>query len=458
MKTSTRSDLSPLGFVRQVASATLCGALLLGPIATQAQDNPPAPPSAPKPPPQAAPTPPPSPPDPIPAPPPPDKPAPPPPTVVKPGTPGFDATTPPGHHGGDRKHHGPAPGPSKERRPRAKQPFMGVVISPVEPALASQLGLPEGAGVLVRAVMEDSPADKGGVKEHDVIQYFNDQLLVNEPQLQTLVLQAGAGTAVKLTVFRGGKSQILTVTVGETEMFAKPRPPRDDDDDDAPDIHPPMHRWHVPSPPPAVQPGDTYVPGKPRPDNDFYRRELLELQKRLQELQSRSLKTDELRQEIERFRARMEHLRTKKMGDSNEPAEPKKKPGQSPPPAPAPGADARTKGEPSAPEPPKAAPLQLHGGTITVLSTDNTTLTTWKNDKGSGELRVRNGQKMLSFRGPDGKQLFAGAVDTPEQRLKLPPEAREQLERIENSVKIEVRPAEKPDAAPSDDAKPQPQS
>src|SRR6476659_10127494 len=81
----------------------------------------------------------------------------------------------------------PRPEPQRIARPAPdKVPFLGIVLGPVDESLAAQLNLQDGVGVLVRAVMPDSPAAKAGVQQHDVIRNFNDQLLINEPQLQAL--------------------------------------------------------------------------------------------------------------------------------------------------------------------------------------------------------------------------------------------------------------------------------
>src|SRR5436190_3451070 len=102
----------------------------------------------------------------------------------------------------------------------AKVPFLGLALGQVDESLASQLNLPEGAGVLVLAVLPDSPAAKAGVLKHDVLHHFNDQLLVNEPQLQTLVRQAGTGADVTLKMLRKGREETVIVKLGEHDELA----------------------------------------------------------------------------------------------------------------------------------------------------------------------------------------------------------------------------------------------
>ena len=47
--------------------------------------------------------------------------------------------------------------------------WLGIASSKIDAVLASQLDLPEGVGAAVKLVMPDSPAEKSGIKNHDVI-------------------------------------------------------------------------------------------------------------------------------------------------------------------------------------------------------------------------------------------------------------------------------------------------
>lgn len=97
----------------------------------------------------------------------------------------------------------------------AKGPYLGVVTGAVSPQVRAQLDLPEGVGVAVEAVAEGSPAAKAGVRRHDVIRAFNDQVICSPEQLSTLVRLVGAGTEAPLAILRGGREQVLDVTIEE---------------------------------------------------------------------------------------------------------------------------------------------------------------------------------------------------------------------------------------------------
>ncbi|MEM6560375.1 MAG: PDZ domain-containing protein [Planctomycetota bacterium] len=96
--------------------------------------------------------------------------------------------------------------------------FVGVGTSEVGPALAAQLGLPEGMGLLVEVVVDDSPAMAAGVEVNDVLVKFDDQMVVNTPQLTTLIRMKEPGETVKLTLIRKAQEQVIDVELGEQEV------------------------------------------------------------------------------------------------------------------------------------------------------------------------------------------------------------------------------------------------
>ena len=97
-----------------------------------------------------------------------------------------------------------------------KYGFLGVGLGPVPPALADQLGLVKGEGVLVADVEKDSPADKAGFVENDVITKVEDQIILAEEQLRKLIGHTKPGMVLNVEVIRKTKRQVLTVTLGAT--------------------------------------------------------------------------------------------------------------------------------------------------------------------------------------------------------------------------------------------------
>ena len=108
-----------------------------------------------------------------------------------------------------------APSNSAEKRDRVT--YFGVAPEPVSEELRDQLPLRRGEGILVGAVVIDSPAAQAGIHLHDILLRFDDQILVEPGQLKALVQMRNPGEKVKLTLMRKGVQQAVEVTLAQTE-------------------------------------------------------------------------------------------------------------------------------------------------------------------------------------------------------------------------------------------------
>jgi len=104
---------------------------------------------------------------------------------------------------------------------KEKMTFLGVGASPAPPVLTHQLHLPADFGLVVDEVVPDSPADKAGLKEFDLLQKLDEQLLVDDRQLTALIHSHKPGETVTLTVIREGKPLTLKAKLGEHEEAAE---------------------------------------------------------------------------------------------------------------------------------------------------------------------------------------------------------------------------------------------
>jgi hypothetical protein len=141
---------------------------------------------------------------------------------------------------------------------KEKAAYLGTGTSPASATLREQLKLPKGIGLTVDFVDKDSPAASAGLQQHDVLTKIDDQLLVNMPQLATLVRTHKAGDSVKLTYIRAGTENTVDVKLVEKEVPVL--------DDAIMNIQP----FTLPVPPPGLVPGvaprgDILLP---RPGND----------------------------------------------------------------------------------------------------------------------------------------------------------------------------------------------
>jgi serine protease Do len=94
--------------------------------------------------------------------------------------------------------------------------YLGVQIKDVtDTALAKRLGVPGEGGVLVTQVFPDSPSEKAGLKEGDVITALAGKPVKESRELQNIVAGLPTGKPVDLAVIRDGKPKDLSVKIAE---------------------------------------------------------------------------------------------------------------------------------------------------------------------------------------------------------------------------------------------------
>jgi serine protease Do len=105
---------------------------------------------------------------------------------------------------------------------RIVRAYLGVRYVALDPQTAQANNLPVDNGAWVQAsddqnpgVVAGSPAEKGGVKEGDIITKINGDSITSTSSLQSLVGKYKPGDKVTLTINRDGKTQTLTVTLEE---------------------------------------------------------------------------------------------------------------------------------------------------------------------------------------------------------------------------------------------------
>jgi hypothetical protein len=87
---------------------------------------------------------------------------------------------------------------------------LGARVESVSAALAEQLDLPKGQGLVVREVLPDTAASKAGVKLHDVLLEFNGKAVPNRVEDFTRMLaDVKPDAAVELVVVRKGKKETI---------------------------------------------------------------------------------------------------------------------------------------------------------------------------------------------------------------------------------------------------------
>jgi serine protease DegQ len=101
------------------------------------------------------------------------------------------------------------------RNGRATHSYLGITPGQVTQEIAAQLGLDEARGVLVRDVVEGSPAAEARLQPGDVIVGIDEARIETVEDLFGELRQRRPGTQARLTIIRDGQSQEVTVTLAD---------------------------------------------------------------------------------------------------------------------------------------------------------------------------------------------------------------------------------------------------
>ncbi|MBL0381656.1 MAG: DegQ family serine endoprotease [Desulfofustis sp. PB-SRB1] len=93
--------------------------------------------------------------------------------------------------------------------------WLGVGIQDIDEQLAQSFNLPDSNGILVTEVHPDTPAEKGGIKEGDVIVKLDNEAVADVAELRNGIAMTSPGTDLAIEIFRDGTSQTIKVTIGE---------------------------------------------------------------------------------------------------------------------------------------------------------------------------------------------------------------------------------------------------
>lgn len=91
--------------------------------------------------------------------------------------------------------------------------YMGAGVQDITPELARAFKLANSQGAAITSVEAGSPAEKGGLKEGDVVTAINGEPVSDAGHLRLRISRTAPGSAVKLTVQRPEGQRELTVTL-----------------------------------------------------------------------------------------------------------------------------------------------------------------------------------------------------------------------------------------------------
>jgi len=98
---------------------------------------------------------------------------------------------------------------------KVRRGYLGVTIQPVTSEMAANLGLKEARGVIVSEVEPESPSERAGLKQGDVITVINGNQIDDANSLRNIIASAGPGAEMTIIVLRDGREQQLRATLGE---------------------------------------------------------------------------------------------------------------------------------------------------------------------------------------------------------------------------------------------------
>lgn len=113
-----------------------------------------------------------------------------------------------------------------QKEGRIIRAWLGVRYIPIDRELAQKEKLAKDFGALVvrgdrpedKAVMQDSPADRAGLKEKDIILEANGEKITGENPLVQIIAKTRPGDKLEMKVWRDGKELKLTATLEELKQ------------------------------------------------------------------------------------------------------------------------------------------------------------------------------------------------------------------------------------------------
>ncbi len=117
----------------------------------------------------------------------------------------------------DAGHTQPTPQPGG-------QGFLGGKFAPIDDQVAADLGIDVQDGVVVIEVVEDSPAQKAGLQEKDILKKIDGKEIDGVDTFRKVMGATKPGQTLKLGIVRDKQEQELSVTLGERPAGMQPQP------------------------------------------------------------------------------------------------------------------------------------------------------------------------------------------------------------------------------------------
>ncbi len=102
-----------------------------------------------------------------------------------------------------------------------KRGWLGIEPQDLTADLARAFGLERVRGVIIAGIMRDGPGAKGGLKVGDIVQTIAGQPVNDTQRLMARIAASAPGETVELGIYRNGRTQALTMTLGQRPVKPK---------------------------------------------------------------------------------------------------------------------------------------------------------------------------------------------------------------------------------------------
>lgn len=280
---------------------------------------------------------------------------------------------------------------------RKELPWLGVATDEAAEVVTAQLGLDPGVGLVVNYVATNSPAAKAGLQKNDVLVEFDGQALVLPAQLRKLVQARKEGDTIKLVYYRAGKQQTATATLGRTSTSFG--------------LLGDEHSW-------GGDLKELQLQLRDLPIRDTIREQMEVVRKALGDVK---IDQKKLRVEIERGVEQARKALHEALRETT-------------------NADGSTSSAAQALKELEHIDVDLDKRTTLTLRNSGKAMKTLVKTDPTGTIIINSDPKLhLTAQDKDGKQLFDGEIETPEQRAKVPPEVWKQAEPLLEKMKKDAK-------------------
>lgn len=103
--------------------------------------------------------------------------------------------------------------PQLKAQGKVTRAWLGVMVQPLTPELAESFGLQSIRGALIAQVYPNTPAEKAGIKEDDIIIEVDSKPIEDHSDLMRTISLSPVGSTVSLTIIRKGNPIKINVTL-----------------------------------------------------------------------------------------------------------------------------------------------------------------------------------------------------------------------------------------------------